>query len=262
MKHLIEKPGFEEAEEVLSEYISRKYTVQINGLCYVNYQGRAKSKLDRGERLVIKKQDSAILVHGPDNYQPKNWQPEVDSYSVNYDEEQDELVLKAKRNDPEELVEIRFEEIDFLMVDQLVDKSDLKIRGHEVDIHESIEDEPEIVEDGLKVIERERETPAGFIDVFARDSDDNYTVIEVKRNPDYNTVLQLQRYVDEIDEEFSGDIRGILVAPKMTDKVLKYLEERGLEFVEVSMEEVIASYEAIDNSQKGLSDFSADYSTD
>ena len=48
----------------------------------------------------------------------------------------------------------------------------------------------------------------------------------------------------------------------MTDKILDYLEERDLEFVEVEMEEVIASYEAIDNSQKGLSDFGADYSTD
>jgi len=210
--------------------------------------------------MVIKKQDSAILVHGPDNYQPKNWQPEVDSYTVEADEK--ELVLKAKRNNPDEVVEIHFEEIDLLTVDQMVDKSDLKIRGHEVDIHESIEDDPDIVEEGLKVVERERETPAGFIDVFARDQDDNYVVIEVKRNPDYNTVLQLQRYVDEIKDEFSVNIRGILVAPKMTDKVLDYLEERDLEFVEVLMEDVIASYEAIDNSQRGLQDFGADYSTD
>jgi RecB family endonuclease NucS len=264
MKKLLENPEFSEASEILDEYLKRDFTVQINGLCTVNYQGRAKSKLDRGERLVVKKQDSAILVHGPENYQPKNWQPEVDSYSVEIKEIEDDelLVLEAKRTNPDEVVEIRFEDIELLTVHQMVDKSDLKIRGHEVDIHESIEDEPEIVEEGLKVVERERETPAGFIDVFARDEEDDYVVIEVKRNPDYNTVLQLQRYVEEIKEEFSGNIRGILVAPKMTDKILDYLEERGLEFVEVDMEDVIASYEAIDQSQKGLSDFSTDYSTE
>lgn len=262
MEKLIQNPDFSEAEEILSEYLKREYTVQLNGLCSVNYQGRAKSKLDRGERLVIKKQDSAILVHGPENYQPKNWQPEVDSYSVSIDEDQDILVLRAERLNPEEVVEIRFEDINFLMVDQMVDKSELKVSGHEVDIHEAIEDEPDIVEEGLKVIERERETPAGFIDVFARDSEDNYIVIEVKRNPDYNTVLQLQRYVDEIEDEFKGDIRGILVAPKMTDKILDYLGERDLEFVEVEMADVISSYDAIDNSQKGLSDFGADYSVE
>jgi len=262
VKKLLRNPEFSEASDILEEYLRRDFTVQINGLCTVNYQGRAKSKLDRGERLVIKKQDSAILVHGPENYQPKNWQPEVDSYSVKIEEVEDDsnlLVLEAKRTNPEEVVEIQFEDIDFLMVDKLVDKSDLKIRGHEVDIHESIEEEPELVEEELKVVEREKETPAGFIDVFARDSEDEWVVIEVKRNPDYNTVLQLQRYVEEIEKEYSGNIRGILVAPKMTDKVLNYLEERDLEFVNVDMEDVISSYEAIDNSQKGLSDFGADY---
>jgi RecB family endonuclease NucS len=265
MNELEKNPDLDEARDILEEYLRRDFTVQVNGLCTVNYQGRAKSKLDRGERLVIKKQDSAILVHGPENYQPKNWQPEVDSYSVEIEELEEGseiLMLEAKRTNPEEVVEVQFEEIDFLTVDKLVDKSELKIRGHEVDIHESIEDDPELVEEGLKVVEREKETPAGFIDVFAREEDENFVVIEVKRNPDYNTVLQLQRYVEEIEEEFSGDIRGILVAPKITGKVLDYLEERGLEFVEVDMEDVIASYESIDDSQKGLEDFGADYSTD
>lgn len=259
MEFFSEKPDLAEAEEILSRYLRREFTVQVNGLCSVNYQGRAKSKLDRGERIVIKKQDSALLVHGPENYQPKNWQPEVDEFKVEIDDENEDLTLRASRGSPEEIVEIRFEEIYFVSVSQLVDKSDLKIAGHEVDIHEAIEDEPEIVEEEMKVIERERETPAGFIDVFSRDSDDNYVVIEVKRNPDFNTVLQLNRYVEEVEDEFRGDIRGILVAPKITDKVLDYLEERGLEFVEVEMEDVIASYDRIDNSQKGLSDFGPDY---
>jgi RecB family endonuclease NucS len=260
MKELIQNPDFDEASEILKEYLSREFTVQVNGLCTVNYTGRAASKLDRGERLLIKKQDSALLVHGPDNYQPKNWQPEVDSFDVEVKDEA--LVVKALRRNPDEQVEVFFDEISLITVDQLVDKSELKIAGHEVDIHESIEEDPEMIEEGLKVVEREKETQAGFIDVFARDSDDEYVVIEVKRNPDYNTVLQLQRYVGEIEDEFNGEIRGILVAPKMTDKVLDYLEDRSLEFIEVNMEDVVPSYEAVDNSQKGLSDFSADYSTD
>ena len=255
MEKLVQNPEFSEVEEILEEYLRRNVTVQLNGLCSVNYQGRAKSKLDRGERMVIKKQDSALLVHGPDNYQPKNWQPEVHSWKVEHDEENKMLTLEAKRSNPDELVEIRFETVDMIMVDQLVDKSDLKVRGHEIDIHESIKQTPDMVEDGLKVIKHEKETPAGFIDLFCRDSNDEYVVIEVKRNPDYNTVLQLQRYVDEIDNEFSGNIRGVLVAPKMTDKILDYLEDRGLEFVEVEMEEVIASYESLDKSQSGLTDF-------
>jgi len=260
VKELIQNPDFEEASEILKEYLSREFTVQVNGLCTVNYRGRAKSKLDRGERILLKKQDSALLVHGPDNYQPKNWQPEVDSFKVEI--EDDNLILRALRRNPDEVVEIFFEKISMITVDQLVDKSELKIAGHEVDIHEAVEEDPELVEEGLKVVDREKETPAGFIDVFCRDTENNYVVIEAKRNPDYNTVLQLQRYVDEIDDEFNGDIRGILLAPKLSDKIHSYLEERGLEFVEIEMEDVIPSYETVDNSQKGLSDFSASYSVD
>jgi len=255
MKELLEKPSLSEAEKALKEYLIRDVTVQVNGLCSVNYQGRASSKLDRGERLVIKKQDSALLVHGPENYQPKNWQPEVDTYNIEIDEENKELVLEARRKNPDELVEIRFEEIEAVIVTQLVDKSDLKIRGHEIDIHDSIEDKPELIEKGMKVVEREKENSAGFIDIFALDETDSYVVIEVKRNPDYNSVIQLKRYVDEIKQEFSGTIRGILVAPKMTDKILDYIDDKDLEFVEIEMEDVIESYEGVDNSQRGLSDF-------
>lgn len=260
MDHLAADPALEEARELLQEYLTRPYTVQVNGLCSVNYRGRAKSKLDRGERIVIVKQDSALLVHGPENYQPKNWQPDVDAFDVRVDG--DELVVEATRYDPDEVLEIRFESVDMVTVDQLVDKADLQVRGHEVDIHEAIEDDPALVEDGLTVIEREKETPAGFIDVFARDAQGAFVVIEVKRNPDYNTVLQLQRYVDEIEDShggYDGGIRGVLVAPKMTEKVLAYLEERGLEFVEVAMEDVIASYDPVDTSQRGLNDFAPDY---
>ena len=257
MKEMVKEPDLKEAEKLVDEYIRRDYTVQIIGLCTVNYQGRAKSKLDRGERVVLSKQDSALLVHGPENYQPKNWQPEVDSYSLEIKGEN--LVLEARRSNPEETVSIEFESLDMVAVYQMVDRSELKVRGHEIDIHESIEEEPSIVEEGMTVLEREKETPAGFIDVFMKDSEDVWTVIEVKRNPDHNSVLQLQRYIDEIEKQYSGEIRGILVAPKISEKVLNYLEERDLEFVEVEMEDVISSYESMDRGQKGLSDFEPDY---
>jgi RecB family endonuclease NucS len=260
MNELLTGPSFEEAKDVLEEYISRPYVVQVSGLCSVNYQGRAKSKLDRGERLVIIKQDNAVLVHGPEKYQPKNWQPETDEFEIRI--EDDELVLDSRRYDPKETVTIRFEDLEMVYVTKMVDKSDLRVKGHEVDIHEAIEEEPDIVEDGLTVIDREKDTPAGFIDVFARDTDDRLVVIEVKRNPDHNSVLQLNRYIKEIEKEFPGrELRGILVAPKASDSVKEYLEERDLEFVEVAMEDVIADYDQFQQSQADLSQFGPDYTT-
>lgn len=253
MEQLIQNPNIKQAQEFVEEYLRRNVVLQINGLCRVKYQGRAKSKLDKGERIVLKKEDSAFLVHGPDNYQPKNWQPEVDKWSNRVEE--NELRLKAERNNPEEIVEVIFEEIELVAAYKMVDESELQIKGDEIDIHEAIEENPEIIEENLKIIEREYKNPAGYIDVFARDQEDNYVVIEVKRNPDHNTVLQLQRYVEEIEEEYSGNIRGVIAAPKISENLINYLEDRELEFVEVEMKDVIASYDEIDGSQKGLSDF-------
>jgi len=260
MEELFHQPSMNEAKELIEEYGSRPYILQLCGLCSVNYQGRAKSKLDRGERMVIIKQDNSLLVHGPEQYQPKNWQPETDRFLVEIQD--DQLVLESERTSPQEVVTIRFESLEMAYVTRLVDKADLKIAGHEIDIHEAIEEDPDLVEDGLVVVEREKDTPAGFIDVFARDTEDKLVVVEVKRNPDHNSVLQLNRYVEEIEKEFPGrQIRGILVAPAISDSILEYLEERDLEFVEVVMDEVIPSYEKFRQDQSSLEQFGADYET-
>ncbi len=261
MEEIFKNPDLESVREVLDNYASRPFVVQITGDCSVNYQGRAKSKLDAGQRFVIIKQDNALLVHGPENYQPKNWQPETDEFSFRMDSGQ--LVLVSRRFNPKEVVEIRFESVELVYVTRLVDDRELVVRGHEVDIHEAIEGSPEIVEEDLCIVEREKETDAGFIDVFARDSDDNLVVIEVKRNPDHNSVLQLSRYIDEIEKEFpSREIRGILVAPKISDNVVNYLEKRDLEFIKIDMEDVIPSYEKFSQTQSSLGQFGSDYRTE
>jgi hypothetical protein len=251
-RELVHNPDLNEVKEILEEYIRRDFTIQVVATCRVSYSGRAQSKLDRGDRLIIKKQGSAFLVHGPENYQPRNWQPEVDEWSISMEEEC--LVCTSKRNKPEEEVKVSFEEVDMISVSKLVDGSDLKISGHEVDIHDAVEDQPSIVEDGLRVVARERKTPAGYIDILGEDSDSSFVVVEIKRNPDYNTVLQLNRYVKEIRKEFSKKVRGVLLAPKASEEVIDYLEERDLEFKQVDMEDVISDYE-LTSDQSALEQF-------
>ena len=251
-RELVRNPDLNEVKEILEEYIRRDFTIQVVATCRVSYSGRAQSKLDRGDRLIIKKQGSAFLVHGPENYQPRNWQPEVDEWSISMEEGC--LVCTSKRNKPEEEVKVSFEEVDMISVSKLVDGSDLKISGHEVDIHDAVEDQPSIVEDGLRFVARERKTPAGYIDILGEDSDSSFVVVEIKRNPDYNTVLQLNRYVKEIRKEFSKKVRGVLLAPKASEEVIDYLEERDLEFKQVDMEDVISDYE-LTSDQSALEQF-------
>ena len=64
----------EAAESLNSALRSRKF-VLVMGDCKVDYDGRASSTLDWGERVTIIKQDGSVLVHRPNGYEPVNWQP-------------------------------------------------------------------------------------------------------------------------------------------------------------------------------------------
>jgi RecB family endonuclease NucS len=117
------------------------------------------------------------------------------------------------------------------------DDRDLTLDGTEADLKERILDEPALIEAGFRPLATERETPAGAVDVFGEDDDGRTVVLELKRRrvgPD--AVGQLGRYVDALDRELHADseVRGILVAPSVTDRARRLLAERGLEFVSLS----------------------------
>ncbi len=43
--------------------------------CSVIYEGRARSKLGSGDRMIIIKSDGSFMVHQDRNLEPVNWQP-------------------------------------------------------------------------------------------------------------------------------------------------------------------------------------------
>lgn len=80
----------------------------------------------------------------------------------------------------------------------------------------------------------ERATPAGAVDIYGEDSAGRAVVVELKRRrvgPD--AVSQLRRYVDALERDLHADaaVRGILVAPSVTDRASRLLSDHGLEFV-------------------------------
>jgi len=72
---ILQNPSLAKAAKIIKSGISRHRTVVIAGKCIVEYDGRAKSRLEVGERLVIFKPDGSALVHRPKDYSPVNWQP-------------------------------------------------------------------------------------------------------------------------------------------------------------------------------------------
>lgn len=229
------QPTVGESCRHLTEALQSSLLITVFGQCRVEYDGRASSTLTAGDRLVVLKPDGTVLVHTEEGQQPVNWQPPGCSHDVWTDD--GELVVESQRNTPAEELLVHFESVQHVAAYDPTDGSDLTLEGTEADLRERILDDPSLVEEGFEPRATERETPAGAVDIYGEDATGNPVVVELKRRrvgPD--AVSQLNRYVDALGRELHADtaVRGILVAPSVTDRADRLLERRGLEFVALS----------------------------
>jgi RecB family endonuclease NucS len=228
-------PTPEEALKLLEAGIEQERVVVVFGRCRVEYDGRAASSLEGGNRLVVLKPDGTILVHTETGQQPVNWQPPGCTHEGRL--ASDELVIESIRSTPDEELLVCFERIDHVVTYDGTGAHDVTVSGTEADLRDRILEKPALVEDGFEPRVTERETAAGAVDIYGTDSDDNAVVVELKRRrvgPD--AVSQLNRYVNALENElYAGQtVRGILVAPSATDRTHRLLETRNLEFVSLS----------------------------
>ncbi len=92
----------------------------------------------------------------------------------------------------------------------------------ERDLEDYLSRNLDVVEKGLRLIERQKELPGlGRLDILARDQDGNFVVIELKAGQaDEKAVGQLQAYIEYLREQGYENIRGILIAASYTPKAV------------------------------------------
>ncbi len=223
----------------------------VVGDCMVDYHGRARSLLDWGERMIMIKQDGAVLVHQPVLREPVNWQPtgSKTEFKINKDKQ---LVMRSRHHRPPEKMKIIFRKIKSILVSTLHDKATLVISGMETDVVNQIITDPGIIEEGLRISKREKHVKSGLIDLYGFDKDHVPVVIEVKRSiASISAVQQLRMYVNDVKKDVKkANVRGILCAPRVPDLVKKLLSDYGLEWQEVERHIVLP-----DDWQKTLKDF-------
>jgi RecB family endonuclease NucS len=100
-------PNMEEAEKIVREAISQRKTLLVVGNCWVHYTGRAKSKLEPGERILIVKEDGSLLIHRSVGYEPVNWQPPGCIFHTQAKD--GVLEIRAVRRKPPESVKVFFD---------------------------------------------------------------------------------------------------------------------------------------------------------
>ncbi len=224
--------------------------VILLGECRVAYQGRAKSFLDYGERLVIIKKDGSVLVHQDEKREPVNWQPS--GTRATYHLADGLFVVRAQRLKSREYMRVDFRRIDLLAAKEFADNAVLQLAGMEGDIVEMIMENPETVEEGLRVLKKERRTSSGSIDLFCRDRDNTPVILEVKRStPGISAVYQIESYVSDFKRKNPGcNIRAILVAPKISLMVKNVLKDKGFEHREIK-----AEFDIVDDDQSRLEEW-------
>jgi len=230
---VLENPEVEEAGEVVSQALSAKKGLLILGNCWVNYKGRASSKLEPGERVVIIKEDRSVLVHRPTGYEPVNWQPPGCILKTSVDD--DVLQINAIRSKPSESVRLFFDRIFLVSTLSLVDAGRFSLYASEEDMQSAILTEPSLLEPDFEPITYEKKVEPGFIDVYGIDRDGKFVVVEIKRRTaGRQAALQLARYVDSIKNTVNREVRGILVAPRLGKGIQRLLETLKLEYKSLS----------------------------
>jgi endonuclease len=221
----------------------RGHLVQAVGDCEVRYQGRARSDLNRGERLLLLKPDGTLLIHTASKAKPVNWQPPGASFAVSLDE--GNVVLTSTRLRPEEIVRVRFHALRLLVSLPLQDGADLALVGTEDDLQALLYAEPSLVEEGFSASRRERSSKVGFYDIDGRDAKGKRLVVEVKRTTaGVSEAQQLWRYVERL-RRTEPTVRGMLMAPRVADGARVILSEHGLEWKELDWDELLPKVEEL-----------------
>ena len=225
----VQNPTVEKAVSFVKEALSKRKALIIVGNCWVDYHGRASSKLEPGERIVIFKEDGSVLVHRPVGYEPVNWQPPGCIFQTNASEKV--LQVRAVRRKPHESVRISFDTIYLVAVLSLEDKGEFALHASEEDMQKAILMEPSLVEDGFKPISYEKKVEPGFVDVYGVDKTGKFVVVEIKRKTaSKDAALQLAKYVEAIRGLTNREVRGVLAAPNLAKGVQRLLETLGLDF--------------------------------
>jgi RecB family endonuclease NucS len=266
MADLLIDPNIDAAKELIKKGLEKQKVILIVGNCVVDYRGRANSKLEEGERIIIIKEDRALLVHRPSGYEPVNWMPGPDIIyhveTVSTDEKRlssrfpktekglersgswqppgcvfhfgvtdNTLQIRAVRQKPQESVRVSFDRVYMLSVLNLVDRGEFALHASEEDMQKAVLVMPSLIEDGLKPITYEKKVEPGFVDIYCEDKAGRLVVIEIKRKAaNKQAALQLAKYVEAVRNIVNKNVRGVLAAPNLGKGVQRLLATLGLEF--------------------------------
>jgi len=230
---LMVKPDLEEAAEQLKKAVSAKEFIALICLCEADYAGRARSLLEKGERLLVVKEDTSFLIHRPSGLEPVNWQPPPNYVGVSVDRDHIALTVKRVRR-PEKII-VKIYGVKNIFAGRLEDKGEFQMYLSEREISEILRKHPELVEEGFRVTSAEAREKTGVVDIVGVDANNRRTIVEIKKDrAGLEAVRQLLRYAGGL----GAGVRIVLLAPSVTGEAERTLRRNRMEFKRISMLEL------------------------
>jgi len=201
--------------------------------CEVTYTGRLTAFLPESTRLLIVKADGSVQVHADaGGFKPLNWM----TPPVVIEEDGDRIVVRKRAGRTEDRLEIRLVEVLSDVEHEMGEAAALEKDGVERDFQLELAEQPEAVEEGLRLVRREWSTDIGPVDLMCRDADDGWVAVEIKRVATIDAVEQLSRYLERIRlVPGMGECRGILAAQQLKPQAVTLAEARGIRCAEIDL---------------------------
>lgn len=226
---MLETPSIVDAERLVKDALTQRKVLVLVGNCWVDYHGRASSRLEAGERVVLVKNDGSVLVHRASGYEPVNWQPPGCVFQTRV--AGGVLEIRAVRRQPREAVHIHFDRVYLVAAFSLTDAGEFSLYASEEDMQRAVLAMPGLIEAGFKPISYEKKVEPGFVDVFGVDNAGRFVVVEIKRKiAGREAAMQLARYVEAIRDMVNREVRGVLAAPSIAKGVQGLLASLGLDY--------------------------------
>lgn len=218
----------------IEKAIADRHLTNVVGDCYVEYWGRAASKLPRGKRLLMFKGDGSVAVHQNRLLRPTNYMMNA---SIGCELTDGTLIITAKKIKPKETLKAIFYSVDDVQSYEMQENADIRLFGSEKQLSDELMQDLSFLEPGLRPLNQEEVLRKGLVDILAEDAKGRLVVIELKRRQaDFNAVQQLKRYMDQVKNLKNKETRGILIAPEIRKNAHELLEKYGLEFFAIDFE--------------------------